>query len=573
MKKIKSVLFILGFIALSTSSLYAKEITILYTGNTHAMLYPCSCPIEQDGGIARRASMVKELRRKYPGLLLLDCGAFTAGGLMDEYTQNTLLDMQRTEVNLKAMKLMRYDAVGISSDEFNFGKGFFLKNAGKDSPAFLSVNLESEKVEPYIVKQVSGVKIGIIGLTGLSAAQKSEGLKVEAPRDVGRLVGRLKNEGVEVVVVLSTLGKKEDLDLISKVKDIDILFMGYNPVREDLEPKVGSTFIVHPFWQGRKLGKLTLDVKNGKLLTCKVEEIRLSDKIADDPDILAILPRCYSDANCKKDGLAGNCQNPGELKASCLFPKPNKLKLIVISAKDCVVCNTEPVLDLLKKQFPGISAEYIDLRRAQKLVKDLSIKTLPAYIIGKEIENESNFDSFKNNLELIGGVYMLKPQIGGISYFIGRQVKKGSLDLFFSIFDKDAAGVLSVLREFNPSLHFLAVGSYKGFSAKNGTAEVEECLRGVCVQKYYPQKFWDYLICRAKNINSSWWEDCLEGVDTDKIKSCARGSEGALLLNENIALNKEVEVSFSLSYLLDNYQMFSSRGTPDRKELREIIKK
>ncbi|MDD5408608.1 MAG: hypothetical protein PHC71_00735 [Candidatus Omnitrophica bacterium] len=573
MKELKSVLFILGFIVFSACNIYAKEITVLYTGNTHAMLYPCSCPIEQDGGIARRGSMVKELRKKSPGLLLLDCGSFTAGGLMDEYTQNTLLDMQRTEVNLKAMELMRYDAVGISSDEFNFGKDFFLKNAGKDGPAFLSANLESDKVTPYIIKQVSGTKIGIIGLTGLSAGQKSEGLKVNPPREMGQLVGRLKNEGVEVVIVLSTLGKKEDLDLISKIKDIDILFMGYNPVKEDLEPKVGSTFIVHPFWQGRKLGKLTLDVKNGKLLTCKVEEIRLSDKIADDPDILAILPRCYSDANCKKDGLMGNCQNPGELKANCLFPKPNKLKLTVISAKDCVVCNTEPILALLKKQFPGISAEYIDLKRAQKLVKDLSIKTLPAYIIGKEVENESNFDSFKNNLELIGGVYMLKPQIGGISYFIGRQVKKGSLDLFFSIFDKDAAGVLSVLREFNPALHFLAVGNYKGFSAKNGTPEVEECLRGVCVQKYYPQKFWDYLICRAKNINSSWWEDCLQGADTLKIKACARGPEGALLLNENIALNKEVEVSFSLSYLLDNYQMFSSRGTPDRKELREIIKK
>ncbi|MFA4992505.1 MAG: hypothetical protein WC571_00890 [Candidatus Omnitrophota bacterium] len=573
MKKVKFVLFILGFIALSVCNLYAKEITILYTGNTHAMLYPCSCPIEQDGGISRRASLVKELRRKSPGLLLLDCGAFTAGGLMDEYTQNTLLDMQRTEVNLKAMKLMQYDAVGISSDEFNFGKSFFLKNSGKDSPAFLSANLESDKVEPYIVKQVSGIKIGIIGLTSLSAGQKSEGLKVEAPREIGRLVSRLKSEGVEVVVVLSTMGKKEDLDLISKVKNIDILFMGNNPVKEELESKVGSTFIVRPFWQGRKLGKLTLEVKNGRLLNCKAEDIRLSDKIADDPDVQAILPRCYSDANCKKDGLTGNCQNPGELKASCLFPKPNKLQLIVISAKDCVVCNTEPVVEILKKQFPGISAEYIDLKRAQKLIKELSIKTLPAYIIGKEIEKESNFDSFKNNLELVGNRYTLRPQIGGISYFIGRQVKKGSLDLFFSIFDKDAAGILSVIREFNPNLHFLAVANDKGFVVKNGTPEIEECLRGVCVQKYYPQKFWDYLICRAKSINSSWWEDCLEVADAFKIKACARGPEGALLLKENIALNKEVQVSFSLSYLLNNYQMFSSLGAPDKKELRDIIKK
>ena len=482
--------------------------------------------------------------------------------------------MQRSEVNFQAMELMHYDAVAISSDEFNFGKDFFLKNARKDNPAFLSANLVSDKVEPYIIKQVSGIKIGIIGLTNLAANQKAEGLKIVAPKMVGQLVSRLRNEGVEVVIVLSTLGMKEDLDLISRAKGIDILFRGSNPTREDLDAKVGSTFIVRPYWQGRKLGKLTLEVKNGKLSNCKIEDIRLSDKIADDPDVQLILPRCYSDANCRKDGSTGSCQNPGELnKASCLFTEPNNLRLVIVTAKDCVVCNTEPVLELLKKQFPGIYAEYVDFKQAQKLIKDLSIKVLPAYIIGGEVENEINFENFKNSLEPIGGMYLLKPQVSGISYFINRPVKKGNLDLFFTMFDKEAAGLLSVLKEFNPGLHFLAVEKGDGFDTKNGTPETEEYLRGVCVQKYYPEKFWDYLICRAKNINSSWWEDCLLEAEAPQIKTCAKGPEGARLLKENIVLNKEVQVSFGLSYLLDNYQIFSSRGVPNKEELRKIIKK
>ena len=573
MKSSRAILFIFALMVLCAGNLYAKEITILYTGNTHAMLYPCSCPVERDGGITRRAAFVKEIRRKSPELLLLDCGSFTAGGLMDEYTQNTRLDMQRSEVNLKAMELMRYDAVAIGGDEFNFGKDFFLKNAEKNNPVFLSANLESSKVKPYIIRQVSGIKIGIIGLTNLVASQKSEGLRVSPPKAMGQLVSRLKDEGAEVVIVLSTLGKKEDIDLISKVKDIDVLFMGNNPAKEELEAKLGSTFIVRPSWQGRKLGKLTLVVKNGKLLNCKAEDIRMSEEIADDPEVQAILPRCYSDANCKKDGITGSCQNPGELKADCLFVEPNKLRLVVISAKDCVVCNTQPVIDLLKRQFPGISAEFVDKEKAPNLIKDLSIKVLPAYIIGGEVEKEKNFDSFKNSLEFIGGMYLLKPQASGISYFIDRQIKKGRLDLFFSIFDKDASGLLLTLREFNPALHFLAVEKDKGFDAANGALEVEEYLRGVCVQKYYPQRFWDYLICRAKNINTSWWEDCLPEADALKISSCAKGAEGVLLLKENIALNKEVQASLGLSYLLDNYQIFSSRGVPDKEELRKIIKK
>jgi 5'-nucleotidase len=572
----KTILFLsFVFLTLTLSNLYAKEAIILYTGQTHAMLYTCSCPIEQDGGVARRSTLVKELRKKYPDLLLLDAGSFTAGGLMDEYTQNSRLDMQRSEINLKAMELMRYDAVGVGPDEFNFGKDFFLKNARKTNPAFLGANLDSDKVAPYIIKETGGVKIGIIGLTNLEAGQKSEGLKINQAKSIGTLVSRLKKQGVEVIAVLSTLGENEDLRLISQVKGIDILFIGYNPAKVDLQTKVDSTFLLRPVWQGRALGKLTLEVKDGKLLNCKIEEIKLSDKFADDPGIKAILPRCYSDVNCKKEGFVGSCENQGESKSSCTFTKPNTINLLVISAKDCATCNAGPVLAFLKEQFPGITAEYVYLpeARARKLINDLSIKGLPAYILGREIEREKNFARIKDNLELKGNSYLLKPLVGGISYFFDRQAKKGSFDLFLSLFEKETDKLLKVTKEFKPTLHFLAVKKGAGFDAQNGVPETEEYLRAVCVQKYYPKEFWDYLICRSKNINSSWWEDCLDQDNAPKVKTCSRGPEGANLLKKNISLNKELEIMFGPTYLLDNREIFSSRGVPDREELRKTIKR
>ena len=225
MKSNKIILFLFVFLFLAQVSLEAKEAIILYTGQTHAMLYPCSCPVQQDGGIARRATLVKELRKKFPGLLLLDCGNFTAGGQLDEYTQNIQLDMQRSEVNFKALALMKYDAVGIGSDEFNFGREFFLKNVKQDRPAYLAVNLGTDKVLPYIIKDSGGVKIALIGLAGLAAKQKTEGLKISPPEEVARIVSRLRiDEGVQVLIILSTQGESEDLKLISKVKGIDIIF-------------------------------------------------------------------------------------------------------------------------------------------------------------------------------------------------------------------------------------------------------------------------------------------------------------------------------------------------------------
>lgn len=575
MRALKISLFIFGFVFLAAGNSFAQKITVLYTGQTHAMLYPCSCPIQQDGGIARRAALVKELRKKDPQLLLLDCGNFTAGGLMDEYTQSVQLDTQRTLVNYKAMEFMRYDAVAVGSEEFNFGKDFFLKNARRSGPAYLSANLDTDKVLPYITKDINGVKIGIIGLTGLSARQKAEGLKINSFDKAAELVKRLRDEGAQVVILLSTLGEKEDLKLLSLVKGIDILFTGQNPLSEEPLTRIGNTFLLRPSWQGRKLGKLSLEVSAGKLVDCKAEQLRLSDKIGDDPAITAILPRCYSDSNCKKEATLGTCQNPGTPKASCSFKDPNKIDLLVISSKDCLICSEQPVISALKKKFPGITERYLYYpdQQAKERIEELAILGLPAYILGEEIEKEDKFLDIKNDLLQVKGGYLLKPQAAGLAYFFSRKIKKGNLDLFLSLFDKDAPEILAVTEEFKPVFHFLVTEKGDGFEAKGGNLEVEESLRGVCAQKYYPQKFSDYLVCRSKNINSSYWEDCLPKTGIQKIKECARGPEGVKLLKENISLNNQLQIYSGPAYLLDNREIFSSRGAPAKEELRKIIKK
>ena len=575
MKRIRIVISFFILLFLAAGNLGAENVTVLYTGQTHAMLYPCSCPIKQDGGVARRATLIKELRKKDPQLLLLDCGNFTAGGLMDEYIQSAQLDMQRTLFNYKAMELMRYDAVGVGSEEFNFGKDFFLQNAKKSNPVYLSANLNTDKVSPYLIKDISGIKIGIIGLTSLSAQQKSEGLKINPPGKIQELIRRLKKEGAGVVILLSTLGEKEDLKLISEAKGIDLLFVGQNPLKEDALTKVENTFLLRPAWQGRKLGKLNLEIKNGKLSDCKIEELSLSDEISDAKEITAILPSCYSDSNCRKEGALGSCQDAGTGGAACTFKTPNKVDLLIISAKDCLVCDEQPTIDLLKKKFPGLTVRYLyypEPKAKQELAK-LSILGLPAYVLGKEIEKEDRFLALKNDFKFADNRYVLKPEIGGLAYFFDRQVKKGSLDLFLSLFEKDTAQILAVTEEFKPALHFLATQSNDGFSAKGGNLEVEEYLRGVCVQKYYPEKFWNYLACRSRHLNSSYWEDCLDGADLNKIKSCARGAQGPDLLKENIRLNDELKIMFGPAYLLDNREIFSSRGVPKKEELKKIIKR
>lgn len=556
---------------------YDGNLDILYTGETHAMIYPCSCPKEPDGGIARRATLIKDLRAKNPNSLLLDSGGFFGGGLMDTYTQNTQLDKERTLVNIKAIELMQYDAVAVGDDELNFGYDFFQEAADKFKINLVSSNMSSDKVKAYLIKEIQGLRVGIVGLTTLAAAQKASGIKFSEPRVALKdAVGALKKEKADIIIFLSHIDENDAVDIIKDIPEINIVVVGHSRIKEDVLSRLGSTLIVRPAWQGRRLGKLSLAIKANKIVDYKSEEIRISSAISDSPEALKFLPKCFEDSNCKKEGLVGSCQNPGNINSRCMFTAANKISLNVIEPKDCLICNSSVVIEGMKKQFPGLEVNYIKYPdpKSEKLIGEFNIKGLPVFLFGKEIENEKGFDKISKNLVFKNNYYMLKPESSGFSYFVGRKKDKGKFDLFVSLYDNNTFGILGVVREFAPNLHFLVNEKENKFDAAKGKPEIEESLRGVCVQKYYPQYYWDYLSCRAQDANSTWWDACLkEGMQIDKIKQCALGQEGSELLKENIALNKDLGVMFGPTFFINNQEIFGMAGVPSKDELKKIIGK
>jgi hypothetical protein len=438
----------------------------------------------------------------------------------------------------------------------------------------LSCNLKSDKILPYIIKEVSGLKVGIIGVTNTSASQKADGLKFDDPRAaVSQAVSELKAKGANIIVLLSHLGESQDYSLASEVKGIDVVITSV-PIQDKEAAKTNAdTLFLRPSSQARSLGKLILVVEDNKIKEYKVETLRLSDKINDDQEIKSILPACFSDNDCRKKGLNGVCNEPGSKSSSCMYSQPNKINLTVIVPKPCIFCDTANIVDSLKAQIPGLAASYLYYPGAesQKLIEDLGIQGLPAYLMDKQIVKEKGFEVLNKSLEDKGNFYMLRPQVSGISYFVGRQRIKGKLDLFINLYHKKSAELLSVIREFSPNVHFLVAEQKDHFDAVGGNLEVEECLRSVCVQKYFPALFWDYITCRAKNKNSSWWQDCISGADVSKINECAKSAEGKKLLIENIKLTTELQIMFGPVYLVENQEVFGSEEVPTREEFKKTF--
>jgi len=565
--------------------IFGQDITIVYTGQSHAALFPCHCPYAPNGGIARRYTKLQELRKLTPNLLLLDSGSVFAGGLFDTNSRGQESDKMRTQTYLEGLSLMKYDAIAIGDEEFNFGDDFLFGAIEKYKIPFISSNINSNKILPFVLKKINKTQIGILAATGLESRPKSN-LEFQDPTEaIQKTVQSLKKQNIDLIILLSQLGEEKDKDIAKKIGGIDIIISGKYVPKQELMEKVGPVVFLYPKWEARSLCRARLKIKDSKITDINFDEIPLDSKVKDSPEILTLLPACLSDADCRKQDSIGKCENPGGKDSRCVYVKASEVPLTIIKPKVCKTCDITKVIFYLQNKFPGLKVTYLDddAKAAADYIRDLGINMLPVFIFNKTVEKEANFKQIEKVVDVKKDYYILKPSFSGVSFFLGRPKIKGSFDVFVSLKQKNISKFLEAIKGLDekykknrPNLHFLAfLDENSKFQSPGGVSEVEEYLRGVCVKKYYPEKFWDYLICRAQNFESSWWEDCClaPGIDKDKTKQCAQSDEAKALLRENIKLTQELNIYSLPSILLDNQEIVTASSETRLEEIEGFMKK
>jgi len=96
-------------------------------------------------------------------------------------------------------------------------------------------------------------------------------------------------------------------------------------------------------------------------------------------------------------------------------------------------------------------------------------------------------------------------------------------------------------------LHFIA-GLVKDstvpiptFQSLHGQPEVDENIRQVCIQKIAPDKLFDYVLERNKNVRAPDWQSAAKAVKVDPsaVEKCVSSGQGAKLHAENIKAAEE----------------------------------
>jgi glutaredoxin len=110
-------------------------------------------------------------------------------------------------------------------------------------------------------------------------------------------------------------------------------------------------------------------------------------------------------------------------------------------------------------------------------------------------------------------------------------------------------------------------------SSLHGAAEAQEDLRQVCMQKYYPGKYWDYVgqfdnACYPVSTSADIQASCelnasaAAGITMSTIESCASGPEGVTLLKADETDSDKNGVSGSPTLII-NGVTYSGYRTPE----------
>lgn len=261
--------------AIANAEKESVKITILGTTDLHANIYNWSY---EDGketeetGMAKVYTVVEEARAANPNTLLVDNGDTIQGTILSDDLYNFNLELKHPVIDV--MNFMKYDAMTLGNHEFNFGLEMVKKIDEEAEFPMLAANATYVKdgsylVKPYIIKELAGVKVGILGITNPNIPRwdgpKVEDLKFATPLETAeKYIPEIKEKGADLIVLVTHIGYESEYggdgadEIVAKFPEIAAVLTGHSHSTE--KHKVGNTVIGAARDAGRQVVKFDIEL-------------------------------------------------------------------------------------------------------------------------------------------------------------------------------------------------------------------------------------------------------------------------------------------------------------------------
>lgn len=230
-----------------------ERIRILYLGSWEGTLLPFMDAGKKSGGLAWIVSLTK--KRTSPYTMIFSTGDLLSGDISD------------TKDITPALNMLNLSASALGNLELNYGAQGIKKRIEKISFPILSANVyEGEKrlFEPYLIREINGIKIGIIGLTTEESAvqvvpEMIKGLTFRDPiRECGLCLKEIEGK-VDIIIVLSNMRYEKDILLAEAYPKIGLILGRYDVDPTHLMARKGNVLISRiNSKKGKEIGEIEI---------------------------------------------------------------------------------------------------------------------------------------------------------------------------------------------------------------------------------------------------------------------------------------------------------------------------
>jgi 5'-nucleotidase/UDP-sugar diphosphatase len=307
----------------------------LHTNDHHGSVLPK----DNKGGLAERATFIKQVRAANINVIVLDAGDINTGP--------ALSNIFKAEPDIKGYNAIGYDAVAFGNHEFDHTNRID-EQIPISTFTWISANIKKANGQylgkPYIIKDYEGFRVAVIGLTTnnstfLASPDKSLQFinEIDAAKAMVKIVRN--KEKADIVIVLGHLGDVYEnvgqitsVALAEAVPGIDIIIDGHTHTKFE-EPKyVNGVPIVSANEWGKFVGQGKLTIKDGKVAKLDWKPVEITPAaFPADPAVKAIIDPYVAQVDASMKDVV--------MKTSAKFEFGNRLPRYREVASGNLVCD------------------------------------------------------------------------------------------------------------------------------------------------------------------------------------------------------------------------------------------
>ncbi len=292
----------------------AVTLTILHTNDEHGWIEES----EFTDGAAKLMGVWRDVegyREDGPFLIL-------SGG--DNWTGPAISTWFEGESTVDVMNAMNYNASTVGNHEFDFKIAGFEERLAQAEFPYVSANIRLKAngdfprfVVPYVMKEVSGLQVGIVGLTTTSTPRSGFPTYVETldfipyADALSEVVPQVWDDGADIVVVVSHICHAEMTALVPLANQLGISVIGGGHCNELVAEINNGVAVIEGGWRMASYARvqITFDGETGSI-TELVPSTAQNNGGTPDPEVAAVVSRWIEAADAELSDVVGFASSP-----------------------------------------------------------------------------------------------------------------------------------------------------------------------------------------------------------------------------------------------------------------------